>query len=87
MLFSRLNYRHLYYFWIVAKEGHLTRVAEQLHVSQSALSTQIRQLEEQMGQPLFIRKARTLTLTEVGHVVLSYADSIFALGSELVAAV
>ena len=87
MPFSRLNYRHLYYFWMVAKEGHLTRVAEQLHVSQSALSSQIRQLEAQMSHALFLRQGRSLQLTEVGHVVLGYADGIFALGTELVAAV
>ena len=87
MLFARLNYRHLYYFWMVAKEGHLTRVAGQLHVSQSALSSQIRQLEEQMEHDLFLRQGRTLQLTEVGRVVLGYADGIFALGAELVAAV
>ena len=66
----RLNYRHLHYFWAVAKEGHLTRVAEQLHVSQSALSSQIRQLEEQIGHALFVREGRSLALTEVGRVVL-----------------
>ena len=87
MPFSRLNYRHLYYFWMVAKEGHLTRVAEQLHVSQSALSSQIRQLEAQMSHALFLRHGRSLQLTEVGRVVLGYADGIFALGTELVAAV
>lgn len=87
MPFSRLNYRHLYYFWMVAKEGHLTRVAGQLHVSQSALSSQIRQLEEQMGHALFVRQGRSLQLTEVGRMVLGYADGIFALGTELVAAV
>lgn len=87
MLVSRLNYRHLYYFWMVAKEGHLTRVAGQLHVAQSALSSQIRLLEEQMGNALFVRQGRTLELTEVGRVVLGYADGIFALGTELVAAV
>ena len=87
MPFFRLNYRHLYYFWMVAKEGHLTRVAEQLHVSQSALSSQIRQLEEQMSHALFLRQGRSLQLTEVGRVVLGYADGIFALGTELVAAV
>ena len=87
MMFSRLNYRHLYYFWMVAKEGHLTRVAGQLHVSQSALSSQIRQLEAQMENELFVRQGRALQLTEVGRVVLGYADGIFALGTELVAAV
>ena len=82
-----LNFHHLYYFWVVAKEGHLTRSAQQLHVSQSALSSQIRQLEEQLGYELFNRHGRTLRLTDVGHLVLQYAESIFNLGSELMAVV
>lgn len=80
-----LNFHHLYYFWVVAKEGHLTRAAEQLHVSQSALSSQIRQLQDQLGHQLFSRDGRSLRLTEVGHIVLEYAESIFNLGSELLA--
>ena len=80
-----LNFHHLYYFWVVAKEGHLTRAAKQLHVSQSALSSQIRQLQDQLGHELFSREGRSLRLTEVGHVVLEYAESIFNLGSELLA--
>lgn len=82
---SRLNYHHLHYFWAVAKEGNLTRAASRLHVSQSALSVQIRQLEEQLGQALFERRGRTLQLTEAGRLALSYAESIFAAGGELVA--
>lgn len=78
-----LNFHHLYYFWVVAKEGHLTRAARQLHVSQSALSSQIRQLQEQLGHELFSREGRSLRLTEFGHVVLEYAESIFTLGNEL----
>ena len=78
-----LNFHHLYYFWMVAKEGQLTRVAKQLHVSQSALSSQIRQLQDQLGHELFTREGRVLKLTEIGHVVLEYAESIFNLGSEL----
>lgn len=81
----RLNYHHLHYFWAVAKEGNLTRAAARLHVSQSALSAQIRQLEEQLGQALFTRQGRALQLTEAGHLALGYAESIFASGSELVA--
>jgi LysR family transcriptional activator of nhaA len=73
-----LNFHHLRYFWAVAKEGNLTRAARQLHVSQSALSAQIRQLEADLGQRLFHRTGRTLTLTEAGQVALSYADEIFA---------
>ena len=82
---SRLNFHHLHYFWAVAREGNLTRAAEKLHVAQSALSKQIRVLEDQLGQPLFARVGRTLKLTEAGQLALGYADSIFASGSELVA--
>ncbi len=81
---ARLNYHHLHYFWAVAREGNLTRAAQRLHVSQSALSTQIRQLEAQLGQPLFERRGRTLQLTEAGRIALDYADSIVATGNELV---
>ncbi|MVW75072.1 LysR family transcriptional regulator [Pseudomonas xionganensis] len=79
----RLNFHHLHYFWAVAKEGNLTRAAQALHVSQSALSTQIRALEDDLGHALFIRSGRSLLLTEAGRLVLDYAESIFALGSEL----
>ena len=79
----RLNFRHLHYFWVVAKEEHLTRAAERLHVSQSAISSQIRQLEEELGHELFLRDGRTLRLTETGSLVLGYAESIFNLGAEL----
>ena len=82
-----LNFRHLLYFWSVAQRGHLTQAAEQLRVSQSALSAQIRQLETYLGQPLFERSGRSLHLTEFGAVVLDYADSIFGLGQELMATV
>ena len=82
---SRLNFHHLHYFWAVAKEGNLTRAASKLHVSQSALSTQIKQLEEQLGQALFARAGRALQLTEAGQLALGYADSIFSSGAELMA--
>ena len=82
---ARLNYHHLHYFWAVAKEGNLTRAALQLHVSQSALSTQIKQLEDQLGQALFTREGRVLQLTEVGRVALTYAETIFETGNELTA--
>lgn len=81
---ARLNYHHLHYFWAVAREGNLTRAAQRLHVSQSALSTQIRQLESQLGQQLFERRGRTLELTEAGRIALDYADSIVTAGNELV---
>ena len=78
-----MNYKHLRYFAAVAHEGHLTRAAQRLNLSQSALSTQIRQLEAQLGHDLFERRGRTLVLTEAGRVALDYADAIFSAGEEL----
>lgn len=83
----QLNFHHLHYFWRVAKEQHLTRAAEKLHVSQSALSLQIRKLEDSLGQALFLREGRSLQLTDFGNLVMGYAESIFGLGDELLAAV
>ena len=80
---NALNYHHLRYFWAVAKQGNLTRAAQSLHVSQSALSTQIRQLEEHLGQALFVRASRSMQLTEAGRLALGYAETIFAAGDEL----
>ena len=78
-----LNYNHLRYFWAVAHEGNLTRTAERLNVSQSALSTQIHKLEDQLGHKLFERRGKQLVLTEAGRIALDHADSIFATGEEL----
>jgi LysR family transcriptional activator of nhaA len=78
-----LNYHHLRYFWAVAHEGNLTRTAKRLHVSQSSLSVQIRNLEEQVGHRLFDRRGKQLVLTEAGRIALDFADSIFATGEEL----
>ncbi|MCA6062462.1 LysR family transcriptional regulator [Thalassolituus marinus] len=80
---SRLNYHHLYYFWRVASLGNLTEAARQLHVSQSALSAQIRTLEESMDTQLFERSGRRLLLTATGQRVLGYANDIFSRGEEL----
>lgn len=82
---TRLNYHHLRYFHEVATEGHLGRAAARLNVSQSALSTQIRQLEARLGHPLFDRVGRSLVLTEAGRIALDHAARIFATGAELVA--
>jgi LysR family transcriptional activator of nhaA len=79
----RINYNHLRYFYFVAHEQHLTRAAEILHISQSALSVQIKTLEQQLGHDLFERRGKQLVLTEVGRMVLDYADSIFRTGEEL----
>jgi len=80
-----LNFKHLRYFWAVAHSGNLTRAADQLYVSQSALSVQIRKLEEWLGHDLFERQGKRLVLTEAGRIALDHADTIFGVGDELVA--
>lgn len=82
-----LNYHHLRYFWTVAKEGSLARAAAKLHVSQPAISEQIRELEGALGEKLFQREGRNNKLTDAGQVVLNYAEEIFTLGRELMNAV
>jgi len=84
-MMDTLNYHHLRYFREVAHEGNLTRTAERVNLSQSALSAQIRTLEERLGHALFDRVGRQLKLTEVGRVTLDYADRIFGTGHELLA--
>ncbi len=78
-----LNYHHLLYFWMVAREGSVARAAEQLHLAQPTISGQVRALEEALGERLFNRSGRNLVLTEIGRVVYRYADEIFGLGREL----
>jgi LysR family transcriptional activator of nhaA len=82
---AEFNYHHLRYFWAVAHDGNLTRAAERMNLSQSALSVQIKQLEERLGHALFDRRGRQLHLTEAGRIALDHADSIFATGQELLA--
>lgn len=80
-----MNYNHLRYFWEVARDGNLTRTAAKLNLSQSAISVQIRKLEDRLGQPVFERRSRQLHLTEAGRIALDYADTIFGAGEELLA--
>ena len=82
---AALNYHHLRLFQAVAHEGTLRGAAEKLNLSQSALSTQLRQLEDRLGHPLFDRIGRGLVLTEAGRVALDHADRIFGAGDELIA--
>ena len=84
---ARLNYRHLEYFWHVAREGGMTAASRVLHVGQPAISAQIRKLERALGEELFDRTGRTMVLTEVGRVVYRYADDIFSMGRDLTDAV
>ena len=79
-----LNFNHLHYFWSVAHEGSLTRAAERMNLSQSALSVQIQKLERQIGHPLFDRLGKKLILTEAGKIALDYADTVFKAGDELI---
>ena len=83
MRLDQLNFHHFLYFWRVAKLGHLTRAAQALHTSQSAVSAQIRQLEQRLGEELFTREARRLTLTDTGQLVFAYCENIFGLGQEM----
>ncbi len=78
-----LNFHHLLYFWLAAKEGSVTRASEELRLAQSTVSAQIRALERALDERLFRREGRRLVLTEVGQLVYQYADEIFALGREL----
>lgn len=80
-----LNYNHLRYFRAVALEGNLTRAAAHLNLSQSALSVQIKALEDRLGHPLFDRVGRRLELTEAGRIALDHAETIFKTGDELMA--
>jgi LysR family transcriptional activator of nhaA len=80
---AHLNYHHLRYFRAIAHQGSLTRAAEQLNLSQSALSVQLQKLEEQVGHPLFERLGKRLQLTEAGRIALDYADVVFQAGEEM----
>ncbi len=82
-----LNYHHLLYFWMVAREGGLAPAGKVLRLSQSALSSQIKRLEGTLGESLFERRGRKLEMTETGRVVYKYADEIFGLGREMLDAI
>jgi LysR family transcriptional regulator, transcriptional activator of nhaA len=78
-----LNYNHLHYFWMVAKEGSIARACLKLNLTQPTISGQLRQLEESIGEKLFAKSGRNLALTDTGQVVYRYADEIFSTGREL----
>ena len=81
------NYRHLYYFWVVAKEGGMARAADRLGVAIQTISTQVRELERSLGHALLKPSGRGLMLTEAGIAAMRQADPIFQLGEQLPAAV
>lgn len=79
----QLNYHHLLYFRVIATEGSISKAALKLRLGQPTLSMQLKQFEDVLGHQLFERKNRTLVLTEMGRVVLSYANEIYQLGEEM----
>lgn len=83
MKISNLNYRHLFYFWVVAKEGGVSRAAERLGIAAQTISGQLSLLEQTLGKSLLAPLGRGLTLTEAGRLALGYADQIFLLGEQL----
>src|SRR4028119_2106255 len=84
--FEWLNFHHLRYFWAVARRGSLRRAAEVLNISQPSICAQVKLLEAARGEPLFRHSGRTLVLTEFGRLIHGYAEEIFTLGRELLAA-
>src|SRR5512147_1412324 len=79
-----VNYHHLLYFWVVAREGGLVPAGKVLRLSHPTLSAQIHSLEDNLGEKLFTKVGRKLALTDTGRVVFRYADEIFTLGREMV---
>ena len=82
-----LNFHHLRYFYVVVREGSIARASQLMHTSPPSISVQLKQLEQQLGERLFVKQGRRLVLTEVGCQVRDYAEQIFSLGSELLATV
>jgi LysR family transcriptional regulator, transcriptional activator of nhaA len=79
----RLNFQHLLYFWSVVRNGSLTKACAELHLSAPTVSAQLHTFEERLGSRLLMKSGRTLVPTEAGRMVFSYAEEIFALGSDL----
>ena len=77
-----LNYHHLLYFWVVAKQGSIVAAGKELRLAHPTISGQIHRLEEVLGQKLLVRKGRNLVLTDEGRVAFRYAEEIFGLGRE-----
>ncbi|MFW5846121.1 MAG: transcriptional activator NhaR [Planctomycetota bacterium] len=82
---SQLNYLHLHYFWMVAREGSIAQASQKLFIGMPTISAQIKKLEMSLGAALFRRSGRNLVLTDLGRHVFSYADEIFTLGDDLLA--
>ena len=83
---ASLNFKHLRYFWMVAKMGSIARAAMQLHLTPQSISGQLSEFSSTLGVELFRRTGRNLELTDAGRRILSYAEDIFTTGDELLAA-
>ena len=81
------NYKHLYYFWVVAKEGGISRAADKLDMAVQTVSAQVRELERSLGFALLKPAGRGLVLTDAGVAAMHQADQIFQLGENLPALV
>ena len=81
------NYKHLYYFWVVAKEGGISRAADKLDMAVQTVSAQVRELERSLGYALLKPAGRGLVLTDAGLAAMQQADQIFQLGENLPALV
>jgi len=84
---TSFSYKHLYYFWVVAKEGGISRAAEKLDMAVQTVSAQVRELERSLGYALLKPAGRGLVLTEAGQAAVQQADQIFQLGEDLPALV
>lgn len=84
---AHLNFKHLRYFWTVAKSGSIARAATQLHVTPQSISGQLSEFQASLGAELLRRSGRGLELTDAGRRILNYAEEIFGLGDELLAVV
>src|SRR5512145_2427492 len=77
------SYRHLYYFWVVAKEGGIVRAAQRLDMAVQTISAQVRELERALGHALLKPAGRGVVLTDAGVAAMHQADQIFQLGERL----
>jgi LysR family transcriptional activator of nhaA len=80
---TNFNYKHLYYFWVVAKEGGMSRAADKLDMAVQTVSAQVRELERSLGYALLKPAGRGLVLTDAGQTALQLADQIFQIGENL----
>ena len=83
VLLQLMNYKHLHYFWVVAKEGSIARASERLNITPQTISGQLSMLEASLSVKLFVKAGRNIEITETGRLALNYADEIFSLGNEL----